>query len=303
MRALAAYIVKGPWQAIGVAAFAALLSMLLPPVSYLSGATVALVTLRMGQQQGLRLIFGAAILVSLMAMVLGGNPAAGAVYGIVLWLPVWALASSLRRSASPARSVLLATLLGAALVLAFHFGTANPTQWWSDFLKEALKQAISGLPKADQAQFTTSLEAIAGFMTGVMSAALAATLLGCLFLGRWWQSLLYNPGGFGEEFRQLRMGRNLSLIALVLVAVQFWPHSPVLLQDLLIVAIVPFAIQGLAVAHALVKQSGAHSGWLIALYLLLVLMTGQTVVVLAFAGTMDNWFDFRRLFGPRGGAE
>jgi len=286
-----------------VAAVAALLSILLPPVSYLSGATVALVTLRMGQKQGLQLIFGAALLVSLMGTVLAGNPAAGAVYGIVLWLPVWALASSLRRTASPARSVMLATLLGVALVLAFHFGTASPTQWWSDFLKEALQQAVSELPEAEQAQFTASLETIAGFMTGVMGAALTASLLGCLFLGRWWQALLYNPGGFGEEFRQLRMGSSASVIALVLVAVQFWPQSPVLLQDLLIVAMAPFAIQGLSVAHGLVKQSGAHRGWLIALYLLLLLATGQAVVVLAFVGTVDNWFDFRRLFGPRGGAE
>jgi ElaB/YqjD/DUF883 family membrane-anchored ribosome-binding protein len=36
MRFLAAYVVKGPWQAIGVAAVTALLSMLLPPLSYLS---------------------------------------------------------------------------------------------------------------------------------------------------------------------------------------------------------------------------------------------------------------------------
>lgn len=303
MRSLAVYVVKGPWQAIGVAVLTALLSMLIPPVSYLSGATVALVTLRMGQQQGLRIIFGAALLVSLFATVVVKNPAAGAVYGIVLWLPVWALASSLRRTASPARSVLMATLLGVALVLAFHLGTESPTQWWTDFLKETLQQAINELPKAEQGQFTASLGILAGFMTGIMAAALTASLLGCLFLGRWWQALLYNPGGFGEEFRQLRLGRSVTLVALVLVALQFWPAAPAVLQDLMIVAMVPFALQGLAVAHALVKRSGAHGGWLIALYLLLIVATGQTVVVLAFIGAIDNWFAFRRLFGPRGGAE
>lgn len=303
MRSLAAYVVKGPWQAIGVAAVAALLSLLLPPVSYLSGATIALVTLRMGQREGLRIIFGAAILVSLFAMIMVRNPAAGAIFGIALWLPVWALASSLRRTASPTRSVLLATLLGVALVIAFHVGTESPAQWWNDFLQKALQEAMTQLSAEEQAQFNASLQALSGIMTGVMAAALTASLLGCLMLGRWWQALLFNPGGFGNEFRQLRLGRSVSVIALVLLAVQLLPQSPVMLQDLLIVAMVPFAMQGLAVAHALVKQSGAHGGWLIALYLLLLLASGQTVVVLAFAGVMDNWFDFRRLFGPRGGAE
>jgi hypothetical protein len=303
MRFLAAYAVKGPWQAVGVTAVAALLSLLLPPLSYLSGATVALVTLRMGLQQGLRLVFGAAVLLSLLAMLLVQNPLAGAVYAIALWLPVWALSLSLRRTASPARSVLLATLLGAVAVVAFHLSTADTVQWWSGFLQEALAEAIAELPQSEQAPFLASLDYMAAIMTGVMAAALSASLLGCLFLGRWWQALLYNPGGFGEEFRQLSLGRNITLAAALLLLVQLVPvEAPVLLQDLLVVAMVPFAIQGLAVAHALVKQSGAHRGWLIALYLVLLLATGQTVVVLAFAGALDNWMDFRRLFGPRGGA-
>jgi hypothetical protein len=303
MRFLAAYVVKGQWQAIGVAAVTALLSVLLLPIGYLSGATVALVTLRMGPQQGLRIVFGATLLLSLLTLLLLRNPLAGAVYGVALWLPVWTLAISLRRTASPARSTLLASLLGAAFVVAFHLGLDDPAQWWFDFLREALQAALTELPEAEQTQFLASLDYMSGVMTGVMAALLTASLLGCLFLGRWWQAQLYNPGGFGEEFRQLRLGRSVGIVALLLAALLMLPQVPVLVQDLFIVTLVPMALQGLAVAHALIRQGGGHRRLLIVLYVLLLLMTGHAVVVLAFVGVIDNWFDFRRLFGPKGGAE
>ena len=303
MRSFAAYVIQGRLQAIGVVAVTALLSLFLPPLSYLSGATVALVTLRMGLKQGLQLVGGAVLAVALLGLLLMQNPAAGVVFGLVVWLPVWALSVSLRRTASPARSVLLASLMGAMLVFALHLGGEDPAQWWNGILLDALQEAMTELDAAEREQFEAGLASMASIMTGVISAALSASLLGCLFLGRWWQALLFNPGGFGEEFRHLRLGKGVAGLALVLVASQFLAETPTVLRDLLVVALVPFTVQGLSVAHALVKGSGAHRGWLVALYLLLLFTTGQAMVVLAFAGVVDNWFDFRTFFGPKGGAD
>jgi hypothetical protein len=225
------------------------------------------------------------------------------VFAVIFWLPVWALAVSLRRTANPARSVLLATLMGAMLVLAMHTGMEDPTLWWQSFLQEMVEESMVRLDADQQAQLSAGLAAMAQMMTGIMGATLSVSLLCCLFLGRWWQSLLYNPGGFGEEFRQLRLGKGVAFAALLLVAAQLLNEVPAVLQDLLAVAMVAFAVQGLAMAHGLVKDSGAHRGWLIGLYLLLVLATAQAMVVLAFVGTVDNWFDFRTFFSrPKGGA-
>jgi len=33
-----------------------------------------------------------------------------------------------------------------------------------------------------------------------------------VLLGRWLQALLYNPGGFGAEFRELRLGLIVSIV-------------------------------------------------------------------------------------------
>lgn len=202
MRSLAAYVVRGRMQATLVVVVSALLALILPPFSYLSGAAVALVTLRMGVQQGLLLTLGSALLFGVFGLLLMQSPAAGVVFTFALWLPVWGLAVSLRRTARPSRSLVLATLFGMMAVAAFHLGTEDPVQWWQNMLQEMLKQTIEQLGEAQKAQLLQNLKLIAGLMTGGMGAALSASLIGCLLLGRWWQALLYNPGGFGEEFRR-----------------------------------------------------------------------------------------------------
>lgn len=302
MRFLAAYVVKGRMQALLVAVVPALLSLFLPPLSYLSGAAVALVTLRMGVQQGLLLILGAVVILGLFGQLLMQNPMAGLIFALGLWLPVWGLALSLRRTASQERSLVLATLFGVMAVAAFHLGTEDPVQWWNSLLQDALQGTLEQLGEAERSQFTANLQAIATLMTGGAAAALSASLIGSLLLGRWWQAMLYNPGGFGEEFRTIRLGQTRSLLALLLLGAVLLLGGGQLFQDIFTVMLVPFVIQGIAVVHALVKSRGANSGWLAALYVLLFVATGQMALLLAFAGAVDNWFDFRTYFGPKGGA-
>ncbi|MCW9088421.1 MAG: DUF2232 domain-containing protein [Gammaproteobacteria bacterium] len=288
-------------QAILVVVAAALMALLLPPLSYLSGAAVALVTLRMGMQQGLLLILWAVLAVSLGGVLLVQNPIAGGVFAVALWLPVWAMAVSLRRTGSPARSLVLATSYGLMAVLAFHLSMDEPVQWWFRLLQDGLQETLAQLAEAERQQLLRNLQVIAGLMTGVSAAVLSATLIGCLLLGRWWQAVLFNPGGFGSEFRQLRLGRPLTLGAVLLIGLMSLAESALLYQDMFVVLLVPFALQGLAVVHALVKLRQAQKGWLVALYVLLFVATGQMALVLAFVGTVDNWFDFRKFFGPKSG--
>lgn len=305
MRSLAAYILSGRMQAaLVVVASALLLLILLPlgyPFSFLSGAAVALVTLRMGMQQGLLLVLWAVLAVGGVGLLLS-NPMPGAVLAVGLWLPVWAMAVSLRRTARPERSLLLATVYGLMAVLAFHFSMEDPVQWWNDLMQEGLQGTLAQKTEAQRDQLLHKLDLISGLMTGASAAMLSTSLIGCLMLGRWWQGLLYNPGGFAEEFRRIRMGRPLTLGLLMVVALMSVTEVRQIYQDMLFVLVVPFAVQGLSVVHALVKRRKMHSGWLTALYVLLFIATGQMALLLAFVGAVDNWFDFRRFFGPNDGA-
>lgn len=303
MRFLAAYVARGPLQATLVVAVSALLSLILPPLGYLGGAAVALVTLRMGWRQGLLLILGAMIATGLLGMLLIANPLAGVLIGLTFWFPLWGMAVSLRRTASLTRSLILAALFGTMTVLMFHSGMADPAEWWFELLQETFQKTIGQLNEAERTQFLQNLKVIGGLMTGGAAAALSASLIGCLLLGRWWQALLYNPGGFGEEFRQLRLGRSLALGLLLVLLLFTLGFGGLLFQDIFVVLLVPFVIQALAVAHTLVRLRKLNSGWLAALYLLLLVANGHMLLLLGFIGAMDNWFDFRRLFAIKGGAD
>lgn len=303
MRALAAYVMQGRLQAILVAASMAVLSLLLPLLSYLSGATVALVTLRVGLRQGLVVILGAGVATGGLTLLTTGNPAPVLAFLFGLWLPVWILALSLKRTARLARSVLLAAMFGAALILGVHAGTENPAQWWFNLFEQMLREAAQQGATEGLPDMSGVLAEISRMMTGIMAAALTMTLIGSLLLGRWWQALLYNPGGFRQEFHELALGKIAAVVTAVLFLLDSLGADGALAisGDLLIVAGFLFTLQGIAIAHNLVARAGANRGWLIGMYVLLVLpMTmAQMLIVLAIAGFGDNFFNFRELLNKK----
>jgi hypothetical protein len=118
-----------------------------------------------------------------------------------------------------------------------------------------------------------------------------------LLLGRWWQALLFNPGGFRPEFHQLRLGRPLALLALALFGAAVLSGWPVL-SNLVLVLGTLYSVQGIAVAHALVFKLRLSPAWLLLLYLFLVPLLSQLVMALGIA---DAWADFRTRARPRPG--
>lgn len=301
MRALATYVMKGRMQAIVVVTVSAILSLLLPPLSYLSGGTVALVTLKLGSRQAMGVILGAAVATGILAFALFGTPAPVVVFLALLWIPVTSMAASLRSSVNLPRSLGLATVFATLLVLGFYSAVDSPSKWWQDLLGEWLATLPQDDPTSIQL-FEAAIGEVSRLMTGAMAAGFLLSLSGALLLGRWWQALLYNPGGFAGEFQQLRIGRATTLLAGVLLAVGYIDGLlAAIAVELLMVVAVPFLLQGLAVAHALVVGRGAAKGWLIALYILLFLpfTMGQALTLLALSGAVDNWLDFRALLSRR----
>jgi hypothetical protein len=117
-----------------------------------------------------------------------------------------------------------------------------------------------------------------------------------LLLARWWQSMLFNPGGFRAEFHALQLGKPLALGALVLALVSLLLADGIgaLARDLVMVVLLLYMLQGLAIAHALVAARGASVWWLVAIYGLLAIALPQVIMVLAVAGLMDTWMNLRR---------
>ncbi len=299
MKALAAYVMRGRAEAIFVVSVMAVLSLALLPLTivllYMSGAALALVTLRLGPQRGIEVMFGATLALTIMGQLFVGVPTIGGMLLMGHWLPVWLLAGNLRRRGVLAATLRTAGLFGVMVVVGFFLAVSEPEAWWLEALLKA-----SAVEVEDPAVLE-GIQQLAGVMTGLLAAGLLFAMLLALFIGRWWQALLYNPGGFGDEFRQLRLGELPALAMLICMALgmagiealQPW------VNNLLFVGMPLFVMQGLALVHWLVRHYAAEGYWLPLFYVLLVFSQFIGMVLVMLAGVVDNWFDFRAFMANR----
>ena len=303
MKRLADFIMRGYSQATLVATTGGLLSLLVPFIGFFSSAAVGLVTLRKGARAGLSLLGLSTLASGAIAWLALGNVWIGLGVLIVLWVPIWGLSAVLRSTRSLGLTLQLAAVGGLVMVLTIHLLVGDPVTYWRQLL-EPLRSSLveDGLldVQASQALF----DQFAKWMTGSFAAGLVLQYLGSLFIARWWQATLYNPGGFGEEFRNLRVQRAFGLLFVALIAWGLLATDAVMAFDLLPVLAMMLMMQGLAVAHRLRQLLGVHRGWLVALYLLLVLFMPQISLLLASLGLVDLWTDIRsrvaqRLSGSR----
>ncbi|MFC1750713.1 DUF2232 domain-containing protein [Pseudomonadota bacterium] len=307
MRALAGYVMKGPIPAILIVTAFALISLfpVLGMLSIFSGAAVALVTLRQGAKQGLLIIAGAAVLTGLFLQLTVGAMVLGGVFALVVWLPLWALALVLRRTISWSITLDTAVAISAVAVLLVYLVAGDPVQMWQQLLTSVFDKLSAQQGGPDFGEFREQLPAIAKWMTGMLAGAMALSLLAGMMVARWWQSLLYNPGGFREEFYSLRMSRiaaNIVLIVIVLSVLGLGSVSA-LASDLVIIAVVVYSMVGLALVHASVASTDKHVGWLVALYVLMFLMPPHVMLILAGVALADSRLDFRARLAKKSSAD
>ncbi|MDX1655468.1 MAG: hypothetical protein R3310_09700 [Candidatus Competibacteraceae bacterium] len=299
MKALAGFIMAGRWQAALVAATTALLSLMLPPLLVFSGGALVLPTLRVGPRAGaltLAATLGGTILLALPVF-----GTAGPWLGLTLlafWLPLWLLAVQLRRSVSLAATLQLAAGLGMVGVLLIYALLGDPAQWWLGVMEAFGPSFQAAGLDIGQPAFRDYMVAVAPLMPGALMFSLLGYMVLALLLGRWWQAQLYNPGGFGQEFRELRLGRPAAAIAAGLFALATITGLPLLVNLALALALV-YSIQGVALVHGVNRRAGLHRGWLVGFYVLLVLANVQILTLLCILGVVDAWVDFRARIKPK----
>lgn len=300
MKSLAAFVMRGRSPAALVAAAAAVLFWLFPPFLIVSGAVVALATLRRGPAEGALVVALAGLGAAGLTWLVLGAPWPMLVVLLACWLPLWLLALVLRATVSLSRTLQAAALLGLLGVAGFYLALGDPAIWWGGILARWRQDLAAlapgqGTDQATLAAVLDLLESWAPFLPGqAASAALLFVLLG-LFLGRWWQALLFNPGGFRPEFHQLRLGRPLALLVLALFGAAIlsgWPP----LTNLVLVLGTLYTVQGIALVHAVAFNRQLSPAWLLLFYLLLVPLLSQLVMALGIA---DAWADFRVRIRPR----
>lgn len=287
MNRFAEFVMRGPLQAVSVAAATLMLGMALPPFAWLSSAVLALVALAGGLQATLQVALPALLLVGLAGWMLTGMPELGAMLALASWVPVLLLATVLRNTVRIDLTLIVAVAMGWLLVVGIHGLVADPTVIWREWLQTLAAEFGLGGPGANEA-----IEQVAPLMTGTFAASLVFSSVTALLLARWWQAGLYNPGGFGEEFRGLRLGRAVAMGVLAAGGLAVLTETPVVI-GLALVLVSVYVFQGIAVVHAVVKNRGMHVGWLVGIYGLFVVLPLQMVLGLTAVGVVDAWKDLR----------
>ncbi len=292
------FIVRSRTHAIAVA----VMGMLLPPFSFVTGGIIGLTVLRYGFADG-ALVLAVTIAVSTLAMgLLLGTYQPVVIFILFTGLPVILLAQVLRRTGSQGATLAAAGAMGALVLAGVHLLTADPVIWWRVKLERFVAQPIRDANPDLAPEMLEQLdEAMAG-MSMLMLSLPAATVIGAmliLWLARWMHASLDNPGGFGKEFRALRMDPRVAYagVALALLAILAGNFAGGLFRGLLVLVIIMYTIQGIALVHAVVHKRGASIAWLAAVYVGIVIIPPAAVLGLALSGFSDTWFDFRRRWG------
>ena len=279
MRGLAEFIMRGRWQALAVAVLGS--GSLL--FGWISAAAIALVTLRKGTASGGWLVLWAMLPAAIVAAM------SGDMGSVMLLLVAFCLSVILRETVSLSlaliASVPLAMLGGLALI-------ALNGPFLEDLVatfNEALRQLEQDMTSEQQGElaFTSLAVPQVGALLAIGNTVVAVL---AVLLGRYWQALLYNPGGFGQEFRALRLPQG-AVVSLVALGTVLWLQGDEW-RVWSAVALMPLTVVGFALVHAYAAHTDKGVTWLTLMYTLWIVLDPIKWVWLGFV-MADVFVDFR----------
>ncbi|MDG1799953.1 MAG: hypothetical protein P8H06_04680 [Luminiphilus sp.] len=279
MRGLAEFVMRGRWQALAVVVTGSVLVFAAP----LSAAAVALVTMGRGVRDGAWVVLWALLPALILGWVSGD-------YGTGwLLLSVFVGAAVLAQTVSLSLALLAVvplSALGGLALLTFNAGFLDTLLSLFDAWIEALQAGDNPLEMV-----RPTMGQVAGLMA--VGNALMASL--CVLLGRYWQSELYKPGAFGEEFRALKLPSVWVVVLVVVTVVGSMSSGEWAAWSAL--AGIPITVCGFALLHSIARDRKLGGGFLTVSYILWafvdVLKVGVLVAVL-----LDAFIDLGRRVKP-----
>jgi hypothetical protein len=261
--------------------------MTVPVLPCVTAALTSLDTLRRGPMQGFAgALIGVAGIV-ILALVSGAHPALFAVIALVTFLSGAGIGVLLKAGSLTFafQAVVLACFIVAGAASLFATKAL-------ELLEPGIDQLVEFLRANDAPPDQIALIEGSGVMV-VLVGAVFSQLMGALFLAYWWVTVAAGERRFGAEFRALKLGRLLGVLATTVVALGL-VFDTALVQNLSALALLAFVFQGLAVLHAWADAKRWHPGLVAPVYVLLVTPVRVLVIfALSAVGLLDNWFDLR----------
>lgn len=255
-----------------------MVAAILPLVGWLSSVIVALVCLRHGAKAGAAVLVWVVLPVGVALYYFGDPSSAIALLGTYL------MAATLRQTRAWELALTASVVVSALGTLIFQWYAADILEGFVAFYMDYLQQVDANFVlEADQART---------LLLGFFAFGQALAMVAMLVLARWCQSAIYNPGGFGEEFRAQRLSPGLSagLVAVMLLCYVFNEQLGLWLPLLT----VPLVVSSLGLVHWWMARKGLSTGWVTMFYISLMFLLQLVYPFLVAMALVDSWFNIRK---------
>ena len=284
MNTLSAFIMRRPLNA----AFVVFLIMwFFPIVNFVALVILALYTLREGLHVSLP-VLGAAIVCISWTTLKGSSvsvPVTLSIIAIGNILLLWALAVLLRNTGNWSLVITIMIVCGAIVSVLFHHGMSEVLTWWHNHEFRFTWQGSDKIALFPQKYIEGASMIIAWLLSDFF----------LLFLARFWQAKLYNPGQLRPEVQRICLPRAMSttFIALLLGAVFF---KVSILFTIVAILGTGFLIAGMSLVHWYLYNRQAGRFWIIAFYVLMIFLNFYMVTLLVIVALVDSFLNLRNYF-------
>ena len=289
---LARFILKGQSQAALVAASMAILGLAVPPAAWISAAAIVLVTLVNGAKSGLITTALSLLGAGIFAFLIFATPQVAVVFVLLAWLPAWLIAAVLRQTVSLAYSLQVLTVMSLLAVVMVYATVPDIGEMWREPLDIMVEQLAEQSEDFTLAELKQTEDWVIKFLPGLFASSLMFGTMLSLFLGRWWQAVFFNPGGFGKEFQSLNLGKVSALCAIAIMLIAIIVDSVFAVAMVAVVSVL-YGMQALSLLHAVIKIRQVNAVWLFVVYLIMFFVP-QMLLLLILASFADPWLDIRQ---------
>lgn len=291
MRGFGQYLMSGRMQAIFSISLLSLIAMFMTPLAYLlSGTPVGLISLRRGPLIALQVTAGCLLVVLITLGAAGLTPAIAVAFVLGIWLPVWFCSVVLRTTQSQGWMILATGIIGLIYIIVTYAIFGDVQSMWRSVMFAWLEQAMT---TARSDQIKPVLEQVIPYMNAAMASGIVTSISLTVMLARWWQSWIYNPGGFRQEFISLRLPRALLVVIAISTVLLMTGNDSIIAsiaKDVLCVTLFLYVFHGVSVIHGIVAEKKLSRWWLFSLYFALIFFSLQAILFVACIGVSDSLF-------------
>lgn len=275
-----------------MAASMAILGLMVPPAAWISAAAIVLMTLVHGPKSGLITTALSLLGAAIFSYMIFATPQVAVIFVLLAWLPAWLIAMILRQTVSLAFSLQVLAAFSLLAVVLVYMLFPNFGELWREPLDQMIAELVRQSDEFSLEELKQTQDWLIEFLPGLFASSIMFGTMLSLFLGRWWQAVYYNPGGFAEEFQSLNLGKISALVAIAIMLIAMLANS-VFAIALVTVVFVLYGMQALSILHAAIKIRQLNTAWLWAIYLVM-LFVPQLLLLLILASLADPWLDIRQ---------